>query len=85
MRREDVKWVPPNLGSIKVKIDAAVNNKENRIGLGVVARNEAGTVLLVASKTLWPSILMGWAELEAFQLGNYVGEREALELCHLLR
>lgn len=35
-RRVDLKWVPPNMGFIKVNIDMAVNSKENRVGLGLL-------------------------------------------------
>lgn len=55
------------MGSIKINVDAAVNSKEDRFGVGVVARNEAGEVLLTASKTVWPFYIVERAELEAFQ------------------
>lgn len=51
-RREDARWTAPDPGVVKLNVDAAVNSKENRIGVGVVARNDKGAVLLAASKTL---------------------------------
>lgn len=59
---------------IKVNVDAAVNKTENRIGIGVVARDIEGLVIMAASKTMWPFIGVERAELEAFywatQLAN---------------
>lgn len=65
-KRDAAKWEPPAHGTIKINVDAAVNNKENRIGLGVVARDADGKVVMAASKTAWPFIESERAELEAF-------------------
>lgn len=40
--RSKVVWAPPALDYIKVNVDATVNKKSDRIGVGVVARNHAG-------------------------------------------
>lgn len=65
-RRTSSKWCPPVQQVIKINVDAAVNAKDDRIGLGVVARNYCGTVLLAGSKTFWPFIFVEIAELNAF-------------------
>ncbi|XP_057535284.1 uncharacterized protein LOC130813467 [Amaranthus tricolor] len=44
----------------------AAANKENRIGPVVVTRDDVGTILLAASKTIWTSISVERVELEAF-------------------
>lgn len=33
-RSSNVKWTPPDSGWIKINVDAAVNNKDSRVGLG---------------------------------------------------
>lgn len=48
-------------------VDAAVNAKDDRIGVGVVARDDKRVILLTASKTLWPFILVERVEIDAFQ------------------
>lgn len=49
-----------------MNVDAAINDKEDRFGIGVVARNDVGEVLFAASKTLWPVSTVERAEIEAF-------------------
>lgn len=66
-RRPKASWSPPAHGFIKLNVDAATKPQEDRIGLGVVARDKEGTVFLSASKTDWPFISVERAELEAFQ------------------
>lgn len=51
--RANVKWSPLELGYVKVNVDAAINLKEGRFGLGVKVRNSDGNLLLTASKTMW--------------------------------
>lgn len=65
---ENVKWSPPVLGTIKINVDATINSADNKVGIGVVARNAHGNVLLSAAKTVWPFISMERAELEAFKI-----------------
>lgn len=57
LRRSNSKWAPPEQGSIKVNVDATINVKEDKVGLGVVARDSNGIVFLSASKTIWPAYL----------------------------
>lgn len=64
--RAPSKWCAPEQDSVKLNVDAAVNVPENKIGLGIVARNSVGHVLLAASKTLWPFSSVERAELSAF-------------------
>lgn len=61
-----MKWSPPETGWIKINVDTAVNNKDNRVGLGVVACNESSAVLFAASRTIRPYIDVERAEIEAF-------------------
>lgn len=65
-KRAPVKWSPPDAGYIKLNADAAVDIKEDRVGLGVVAQDENGAVLPSASKTIWPFSDVERAEIEAF-------------------
>lgn len=62
-RRSNAKWIPPEFGSVKVNVDAAINLKEGRFGVGVVARNSDGNVMLSASKTIGLFIL--WSVLSS--------------------
>lgn len=55
-------------------MDAATDSKEDKVGLGVVARKKDGSVLLAASKTTWPFVSAERAKLAAF--------RWAIELIH---
>lgn len=48
-------------------MDATVKVNEDRIGIGVVARDSAGRVVLSAAKTLWLFVSVERAELCAFQ------------------
>lgn len=65
--RDKIQWSPPEADCVKVNVDASVNIKEGRSGIGVVARNSDGEVILSASKTVWPFISVERAEIEAFQ------------------
>ncbi|KAF5476041.1 hypothetical protein F2P56_007786 [Juglans regia] len=51
-RRKDTKWKPPDEGVTKVNFDAAIDKPNNKVGLGIVARNYEGELLfsLCASK-----------------------------------
>lgn len=59
------KLCPPKDGMIKLNFDAAVNAPRDRIGLGVVARDAAGTIQLVASGSWSPFTTVEMAELAA--------------------
>lgn len=65
-RRDASKWISPPRSVIKVNVDAAVNATDDRIGLGMVARDDNGRVVLAASKSEWPFMGVERAELEAF-------------------
>lgn len=65
--RENVKWKPPPEQFIKFNVDAAVNKEEDRAGLGIIARDHNGKVLLAGSKTIWPFVNVESAEIEAFK------------------
>lgn len=65
--RANVRWSPPALDTIKINVDATVNKTDDRVGLGVVARNISGDVILAASRTIWSLISVERAELEAFR------------------
>lgn len=42
---QETRWVPPREGWIKVNSDAALNQKMNKAGWGIVARDSCGNVL----------------------------------------
>lgn len=65
-RRENAKWSPPGHGHVKINVDTAVNTQEDRFGLGVVARNSDGAIMLAASKTMWNFHSVERAEIEGF-------------------
>lgn len=93
--RATAAWMPPEAGFIKVNVDAAVNEQDERIGIGIVARDESGKVLYAASQTLWPFSTVERAELEAFdwavkaslqhQWHNIVVEGDAQTVVHALQ
>lgn len=63
--RRNAKWEPPSADHIKVNVDATINERDDRIGLGMVVRDASGSVLLAASQSKWPFISVERAELEA--------------------
>lgn len=65
--KNKVRWVPPDQNLIKINVDAAVNVNDDKVGLGIVARNASGEVLLATSKPMWHFVSVERAELEAFQ------------------
>lgn len=48
--RDHVKWCSPSSNYIKVNFDAALMHRQNWYGMGVVARDSSGMVLLAAAK-----------------------------------
>lgn len=67
LRRFNSKWLPPNKDTVKINVDAAVNIKENKFGIGIMARNVADEVMMAAAKTCWPFVSVELAELAAVQ------------------
>lgn len=65
--RRHAHWVSPSHDTIKINVDAAVNMLDDRVGVGVVARNSEGKVLLSAAKSISPVTSVERAELEAFK------------------
>lgn len=69
------KWSPLGRGVIKINVDAAVRTDDSRIGIGIVARDSSGAVILSAAKSSWPFISVERAELEAFKFAiDIIGE-----------
>lgn len=73
--RAKAAWTPPGAGFIKVNVDAAVNEQDDRFGIGIVARDVSGKVIYAASKTLWPFSTVKRAELETFYWAVKVSHR----------
>lgn len=71
--RMKTKWSKPSSGIIKLNFDAALNSHQDQIGLGAVARDEKGHVLMVDARShpYTPSAEM--AELLAAELGSALG------------
>ncbi|CAO2836998.1 unnamed protein product [Amaranthus hypochondriacus] len=63
--REATRWCKPHRGCIKVNFDAALNCSQDSSGLGVVARDGDGQILLSAARTVAASTEAELAELEA--------------------
>lgn len=63
--RVQSKWSKPDPGKVKINFDASINEQRECYGLGVIARDDKGCVLLAASKTLLPRISAEMAELKA--------------------
>lgn len=63
--RDKAKWCKPHETYIKINFDAALNNQKECYGLGIVARDSSGRVLLAAAQTQWPLISAEMAEIKA--------------------
>ena len=59
---------------IKINIDVAVNIEADRVGLGMVSRSSDGTVVLAASKSVWPYYGVEHIEIEAFSWAVELGQ-----------
>lgn len=63
--REVSKWCKPRRGDIKINFDAALNCSQKCTGLGVVARDGEGNILLSAARTVAAKSEAELAEIEA--------------------
>lgn len=59
-------WPPNCATNVPVTFLLSTSQPMSRGGMGVVARDSAGTVLLSASKSFWPVVHAERAEIEAF-------------------
>lgn len=50
--RNNSRWSPPEQGVTKINVDATIKTNDDKVGLGVVARDWEGKVLLSASNTI---------------------------------
>lgn len=66
-KRDKARWLPPNPGFLKINVDAGVSLKDDRFGLGLVARNHEGEVILTAAKSVWSFSTVERAKLQAFE------------------
>ncbi|GMN73854.1 hypothetical protein TIFTF001_053750 [Ficus carica] len=69
-----VKWCPPTRGYVKINVDAAVNNDMEFIGIGVVARNEDGTVLAAAARRMFGRFSPHLGECMAVREGVWLAQ-----------
>ena len=53
-RRGNIKWQRPTSEFIQINVDATVDFSADRVGIGFVPRNIEGSVLMAASKSVWP-------------------------------
>lgn len=76
-QREQSRWNPPPFGELKLNFDAAVNTELGKVGLGIIARDSGGNVVLTKSKTLvhdWaPGLCEARAALEAITTAKEEG------------
>lgn len=68
-RRVDVKWSPPNVESVKVNVDAAINLVDNKFRIGVVARDSNVSVAVcICGKIRTGSVPVGCASHQGIDL-----------------
>jgi ribonuclease HI len=94
VERNRFSWQPPPNNKIKINWDAALNAKERRIGLGIIARDSRGNFLAARSKTLEysadPSTAKALAALHAVLFskergyGNVIFEGDALQIVNAI-
>lgn len=69
-----VRWQAPPSGIYKTNWDAAIDKRTGRIGIGIIACNSQGRVLVAGSLTLSshadPSVAEAWAALYAVMLNH---------------
>ncbi|KAK6147624.1 hypothetical protein DH2020_018536 [Rehmannia glutinosa] len=68
------KWAPPPRGSFRLDVDACVNEKDGRFGIGGIVRNEENYPILAFGKTVERPFSVVECELQAIA--------EGLEICH---
>lgn len=66
-QRELSKGCKPSKGSVIVNFDASINSQRGCCGLGVIARDDRGRVLMAAAKTQWSLLSAEMAELKALE------------------
>ncbi|KAL2932048.1 14.7 kDa ribonuclease H-like protein [Bienertia sinuspersici] len=75
--RDCSKWAPPTPNEIKINFDAAVNNEGGKVGIGVIAWDSEGKLLVAKAKTLlhnWsPELCEVRAILEAIYMAKDKG------------
>lgn len=79
--RAKAKWKAPEAGVVKINLDAAINEEDDRVGLGWVARRSDGSVIKAASKTVWPFLGVERAEIDAFLWAVESGCQEGWQAC----
>ncbi|KAL2906950.1 Switch 2 [Bienertia sinuspersici] len=76
------KWAPPISNEIKINFDAAVNREDGKVGIGVIARDCEGKVLVAKAKTLlhnWsPELCEARAALEPIYMAKDEGYRNII-------
>jgi hypothetical protein len=88
--QEEVVWKKPPLGTLKFNWDAAVDKEGGRIGMGVIARDSVGEVVVMNSVPMDfvqdPSLVEALAARQAVELSlamgleNCIFEGDALEV-----
>ncbi|KAL5745412.1 hypothetical protein ACOSP7_026558 [Xanthoceras sorbifolium] len=63
------RWIPPNVGLVKVNTDATLHTLYGKTGLGAVVRNNLGEVLLVRIDVLESALAPDVAEANAIFFG----------------
>ena len=76
------KWMPPPPKMIKINVDRVTNQSQDCQGLGFVARDEKGSVLVAGSRTEWkdhnPENVEARAMFWAAQTAKYHGWRHVM-------
>ena len=75
------KWIPHDRDCIKINVDAATNIHNDRVGLGLVARNSDGKVVFAASKCQWPFLGAERSEIDAFLWAVQVAKNHGWSRC----
>ena len=59
--------MPADTEFIKINVDATINLHEDRVGLGLVAKDATSNMIMADSKSRWSFLGAQRAEIKAFQ------------------
>ncbi|XP_059441827.1 uncharacterized protein LOC132174149 [Corylus avellana] len=80
LERAIVKWQPPPANMVKMNWDAAVNVKEKRVGLGLIARDSTRDPITAESMAALHAVLFS----KEMSFGNVLFEGDAMQVIKMI-
>ncbi|OMO52016.1 reverse transcriptase [Corchorus capsularis] len=78
---EQLTWIPPPMGIVKINTDVAFCSSSGEAGLGVVIRDSAGKIIICASRCLNFIADSLYAEVHALLFGFELAIEHGIERC----